>query len=279
MALIESLAGQAALERLWSYTVGIINGALRTQVADRKTGVTVTQEGEPGTGCAGSWGKHHFVLTAKHVLERANPRDLSFFVRSTGTLKAQRSSTVNVRDAVSAVPVDSRSLSIHRCRWEDLAILTIPKEALGLRLEFFDLKGLCVDPAGGDTLHGVGYPVSSAVIREAKAIGPAVERMVILSPTPFTGNVLPLPKFKLNDFATKRHCLIPYEPAKEGKSPNGISGAAVWEQADEKQGLWTARFAFAGICVASYKRGTIVKVVKASLVRRFLAQALGPRGN
>jgi hypothetical protein len=43
---------------------------------------------EVGTGCAGRWGDHHFILTASHVLHSgAKPSDLRLFWRPSGAIE------------------------------------------------------------------------------------------------------------------------------------------------------------------------------------------------
>ncbi len=61
--------------------------------------------------------------------------------------------------------------------------------------------------------------------------------------------------------------------------PRGISDAAMWWESDQKQIIWRPHFKFAGVCTACYKRGTVVQVVKASVVRRFLEKVFDPQHN
>lgn len=257
MGIIESKENTAATERLWSHTIGI-----------------------SGTGVAAIWGKRHFILTAKHVLDLAQVSDLCFFVRQTGELRSQYASEVTMQDAVVPVPLTSQDVTICRCDWEDLALLTVTPNGLGPMLEFFDIANSWLDPAEGEFVAGVGYPVSNSVILEEGRVGSVIQKAVLLSPTPFNGTVLPPPsedelKFKMTSFVPERHFLIPYEPAKEGKRPGGISGAAVWCESRDGYLVWAPRFKFAGVCTSCYKSGTIEQVVKASVVRQFLTEAFG----
>lgn len=98
----------------------------------------------------------------------------------------------------------------------------------------------------------------------------------MLCPTGFGGAVLPNKTgSNFTDFDPKRHYLIPYELASQGKHPRGISGGAVWMQSTKKQIVWTAKFDFAGICTSCYRDGSIEQVVKASVVRQFLTEVFG----
>ncbi len=75
-------ARNAAMERLWSHTVGIANRALVTHGNDPHSGLPGREEESPGTGVAGAWGNHYFILTAKHVLEGAQVNDINLFLPS-----------------------------------------------------------------------------------------------------------------------------------------------------------------------------------------------------
>jgi hypothetical protein len=276
---IQKHAEHAAIERLWSHTVGIANRALAEVGKDPDTGLQATEIEKPGTGVAGLWGTHYFIETAKHVLDAAKPSDLRFFVRQTGELKIKRASEVTVEDGNAAAPLNDQDAVIHRCEWEDIAIVAIRPDALGNDLEFFDIANSWTDPTEGAIVSGVGYPLSHGV-RFGRRIGSHLHQSVLLSPTAFNGAVLPSPssddiKFKFVEFDSGRHYLIPYEHSKDGKRPEGISGAAVWMESDEKHPVWTPRFKFAGTCTCCYKKGTIEQVVKASAVCQFLTEVYG----
>jgi hypothetical protein len=276
---IKESVGIAARERLWSHTVGIANSALATHGRDPLTGLPATEEGAPGTGFAGVWGRHHFILTAKHVLEEAQPKDLRFFVRQTGQLRGQQVSEVTMQDAVVAVPLTDPDAAIHRCEGEDIALLTMKPNGLGPNLEFFDVASSWADPSEGEAVFGVGYPVSNSVMFN-RQVGTVLQHAVVLTVTPISGVVLPCPtaderRFAITAFDPDRHFLIPYEPATRGKSPQGISGAAVFVGSREERVVWAPRFEFAGICTSCYKHGTVEQIVKASVARQFLREVFG----
>jgi hypothetical protein len=271
---ILSFEGKAFGERLWSYTVGITNRALITTGTDPVTGLPAREE-SPGTGVAGRWNGQHFILTAKHVLELANPTDLSLFVREKGDLKTQHASEITQRDSSEPIPLDDPTSIIHRCQSEDLALVSVVPNALGPLLEFFDFADAWVDPVEGEIVAGVGYPVSNSV-RFQQQVGSVINGNIILSPTPFTGTVLPDASGRyLRDFDPARHYLTTYEATEQGTHPRGISGAAVWIESKEKQIVWAARLKFAGICTSCYRDGTIEQIVRASVVRQFLTDVFG----
>jgi hypothetical protein len=273
--MILNFEGKAIGERLWSHAVGITNRALVTTGTDPVTGLPAREEETPGTGVAGKWNGQHFVLTAEHVLRLADPADLSFFVRERGDLKTQHASEITQKDASEPIPLSDPNAIIHRCQTEDLALIAIAPNVLGPLLEFFDFGGEWVDPAEGEIVAGVGYPVAIGV-RFQQRVGSVIQGNIVLSPTPFTGTVLPDATGRnFNRFDPARHYLTTYEPTEQGTHPSGISGAAVWMEWKKKQAVWAARLRFAGICTSCYRNGTIEQIVRASVVRQFLAEVFG----
>jgi hypothetical protein len=271
--------GKAIGERLWSHAVGVTNRALVTTGTDPVTGLRAREEATPGTGVAGRWNNEHFIATAKHVLVSATPSDLSFFVREHGDLRVQHASTITERDASAPIPLTDPTAVIHRCEYEDLAVITISPNAVSPLLEFFDFRdGQWVDPTEGEIVAGVGYPTALGV-RFQHQIGQNIEGNIVLSPTPFTGRVLPSSTGR--DFSSRfdptQHYLTTYEPTEEGTHPSGISGAAVWIESKESQTVWAARLKFAGICTDCYQNGSVEQVIRASVVRQFLSDVFEPQ--
>jgi len=270
--------GKAIGERLWSYAVGVTNRALVTTGTDPVTELPAREEETPGTGVAGRWNDQHFIAIAKHVLVSATPSDLSLFVRERGDLKVQHASQVTPQDASAPIPLNDPTAVIHRSPTEDLAVITISPNAVSPLLEFFDFRdGQWVDPTEGEIVAGVGYPVAVGV-RFQHQVGSIIHGNIVLSPTPFTGRVLPDATGRyFQKFDPARHYLTTYEPTESGTHPSGISGAAVWIESKEKQAVWAARLQFAGVCTDCYRDGTVEQIIRASVVRQFLADVFGPK--
>lgn len=269
-------AEKAAMERLWTHIVGITNQALARTGTDPASGLPGREEEIPGTGFAGTWGEDHFILTAAHVIEKAVPGDLKLFARPTPSLKhASRDSEITMEDAFSALPLGARDAVIHRCEWEDLALLVVKPDDFGPHLEFANIVGAWIDPSEGETVSGVGYPVSNGIIFQRQQ-GSSIQKSVLLNPVPFNGEVLPAAAGRyFKHFNQDQHYLLPFELANSGIQPGGISGAAIWAESPDKQVVWTPKFNFAGICTMSYKDGTVLQIVKASAVLRFLTEVFG----
>jgi hypothetical protein len=277
MSVIEEKQNKAAEERLWSYAVGIANGAVTIHGTDPATGLRGKEKESPGTGVAGIWRNQHFILTAKHVVEAAQVRDLRFFIRRVGELKSKHASEVRLQDGCEPVQLADPNAGIHRCEFADLAVVTMTQAALGPMLEFFDATTSWYDPPEGERVFGVGYPVSYGVEVDRRRVGSELRRSIVLSPVGFNGLVQPSASGRyFGDFDPQRDFLIPYEHGRDGRHPKGISGAAVWVQSNDVHQVWAARYRFAGICTSSYRDGTVEQIVKASVVRQFLAEVFGP---
>ena len=266
-------AQQAAMERLWSHTVGIANRALAKEGYDPHSGLPGREQESPGTGVAGACGNHYFILTAKHVLEDAKLDEINFFGRPTASFK--HASEVTIQDLLLAVPLNDPDAAIHRCEWEDLALITVKPDSLGQYVEFADIAASWIDPPENAPVIGLGFPVSTGTIF-SRQMGSVVQRAVLLNPIGFDGDVLPSSAGRyFKDFNPQRHYLFPYERAARGEHPRGISGAAMWCQSVEGHLVWATRLKFAGICTSSYKDGTIEQVIKASVVCQFLTEVFG----
>ena len=94
-------------------------------------------------------------------------------------------------------------------------------------------------------------------------------------PTTFDASVLPFPDEVTDDLSNDSHYLISYNGASVSKHPRGVSGAAVWWESDKMELIWRTNFRFAGTVTHCYKKGAILRVVKASVVRRFLVEIFG----
>ena len=109
---IKKQASDACLLRVSTHTVGIIN-SIRIVGFDPITQRRGDGE-EVGTGCAGRWGVHHFILTAGHVLHSgAKPPDLRIFWRPSGGIERAADADLKPQDIVDGVPVRDPNAVIH----------------------------------------------------------------------------------------------------------------------------------------------------------------------
>lgn len=270
---LQRQASDAISSRLWTNTVAIVNSIRRV---GRHPVTNRPANGEDaGTGCVGRWGSHHFILTAGHVPHSdAQPADLRIFWRPTGGIERVADADLKPRDIGHAVAIRDPKAVIHRCLWEDLAVIELDPAEAGPHTEFFDIATGWIDPAEGEIVHCCGFPIDKHIPLGSRMVGTKTEYEIALRPTIFSGAVFHQPTFLAKAFDVERHYLVPYE-RNVSRHPEGFSGAAAWWENDQPQKIWQANLVFAGICTSCYKDGAIEQIVKASAVRQFLKEAFG----
>ena len=267
-------AQTACQSRVWIHSVGIINSIRKVDPDSRMDWE------EMGTGCVGGWGDHHFILTASHVIhDEAKPSDLRLFWRPYGDDKYLADSHLHPEDIVNGIPIKDPNAVIHRCHWEDLAIITIDPSEVGPYSESINIGTGWADPAADEVVHVFGYPSDRHIVVDNRVVSPTRREVTAaIRPDIFSGQVMSSPNFLTNDFDPDRHYLVPYDHSMS-QDPKGFSGAAAWWEPSDPQQVWRPNFKFAGVCTHSYKKGTVERIVKASAVRRFLEEELGPAGS
>jgi hypothetical protein len=276
----ETQASRAGIHHLIRRTVGVINQIRVPAGPKRDSEVS-------GTGSIVAWNGQRVVLTAKHVLDNVtSPADLRIaaFHDAKVTFKERVNVTKEDSDAGIVLGPDS---NIHLCGWEDIAVVTIPGPAFD-GSEPVDIENEWADPPENEIVIGTGFPTDNHVEIDQTQIGNRTEIGIGLIPITFHGPILPLPtdydlKFHITDHDSARHYLVPYEST-SSTHPAGVSGAAIWWEPESKEVpvVWTPHLHFAGMCLAvymkgySHRRGPVIQVIKASVVRRFLEETFGP---
>jgi hypothetical protein len=266
-------ASDAMLSHVLRRTVGIINEV--RAVGTAPDGRRADQE-VPGTGCPVLWNKRRLILTAKHVVDTADTKDIRIVASFKTALVFKEPEKLTLEDVEPGQPLPSGSRMLH-CEWEDLAAILLPDGSFP-QSDFVDIRARWIDPPEGEMVHCCGFPSDHNVIVERKTTGKRDEIGLGIYPTVFGSKVMRQPnehdsKFSFPDFNLNHHYLIPYESS-GSKHPAGISGSATWWETDESMLIWRPNFKFAGTCVAAYRKGTVVQVIKASVVLRFLQTAL-----
>jgi hypothetical protein len=265
---LQKQASDACLLRVSTHTVGIIN-SIRTVGFDPITQRRGDGE-EAGTGCAGRWGDHHFIITASHVLHSgAKPSDLRIFWRPSGAIERIADADLRPKDIADGVPIRDPNAAIHHCKWEDLAVITIDPTEAGEYTEFADIENNWIDPLEKEVVHCCGFPIDKHILVGSRWVGTKEERDIAIRPDMFSGEVYSTPNFLSDDYDPARHYLVPYD---HPKHPKGFSGAAAWWESDQHKQVWKPDFKFGGICTSCYKNGTVEQIVRASVVRRFLQE-------
>jgi hypothetical protein len=166
---------------------------------------------------------------------------------------------------------------IHRCSWEDLAIITWPNLA-AKHLEFFDLANNHAEPEPHDRVVGYGYPRDNAIEAERKHSRPGVLRISrALSAAPWISHVMaPPPSSRLlGGFDASRHYLVEWDPATMNCAPFGYSGSAVWRVPPQRNLVWRPVLVFLGIASHFYEKSKAVRVIRPVEVLRFIKSVFG----
>jgi hypothetical protein len=269
----------ACSRHVLSHSAGVLNSALPAKAIAPDTGQPVTCD-TPASGSPMRWGSHHFILSASHVFDDAKPDDLRVATYSSLPTEYLAAEAVTAHDLTAGLLLGEDSC-IHRCTWEDLAIVTVdPSNYSGV--DFTDLNASCSDPAQGEDVASCGFPSDHYIPVKTPAFPGSQEKIELaIYPTFFGGAVSPFPsadevKFYYGgDLDPQRHYLVPYELPGVSDDPHGVSGSAVWRENSEKHIVWRPCFKFAGTITHYHRKKRRLRVVKASTVRRFVAEVFG----
>lgn len=206
-------------------------------------------------------------MTAKHVLDGADPEDLRFFFSHAG--KIDWNERPSQQSLAVAVPLQIEE--IIRFQGEDLACIVLDQEA-NSPVEFTRLPDSLgrTPPAGGGTLlygspSDQNIPVAAArkdgKLNVAFAVQPRGCWAVVKGETP--------PYFP-SSFDSDRHFLLEYNPSEEGAMPHGFSGSGVWYQGADTTGLWSARPVLAGVQFKWHRPSNTMVALQSSRVLELL---------
>jgi hypothetical protein len=272
---LDRQAYHADLIRLLNHTVAIVNEVQVTGTA-QESGARINTE-ECGTGCTVKWGHANLILTAKHVIDRADPNEIRIYSTPGGPIRFVGRSDLTPADMAAGEPF--KGGAIHRCERRDLAALAVDVADFPT-MDFFNLQN-SADPAPADKILCCGFPVDHNVRIGTEIKDGRKGALYGLWPTAFSSTVLPAPseeelKFKYPGFDSPTEFLFPYDCPEMSNHPGGISGSAVWLRNTEKRLIWAPSFKFGGISIACFKKGSVVQALKASEVLAFLAEQFGP---
>ena len=255
----------AFADRVAAHIAIIINGARRH--GKSQTGQSVEEEGV-GSGSACVWRGKKLILTAKHVIEGAQPVDLRFLLRQGGQIDwAVKPARPSLAPCISL-----RIEDIVRSESEDLACIVLSPEPED-RLEFVVLpRGFGkVPPDGGGTLL-YGCPsdqnVPVAAVRRQSVLNVALAGRPRGCWAVVNGKV---PSRFPSSFDPDRHFLLHYDPKDEGAMPHGFSGAGVWYRRAGRRAIWSADPILAGIQTSWHKPSNTMIVIQSKIVHRFLS--------
>lgn len=224
-----------------------------------------TQVPGVGTATAIRWKRQTFLLTADHVVKDVPNENLEFVFRPPGTL--ERSIWWQSTPPRPAKYLRARQIKIvrrYRSLKDDLAALEVGRE-LEDHVRFFDLlpESKVVRPTGS-SICTIGVPFDSLVRLAPGAIA--------FSVTVHWGELVGPGRRLLDGFKPRKHLLLEFPPADEGRHPGGFSGAGAWYQAPsaEPPVVWSFRPVLAGIITHFYPTPKVLRISRIESVIAFL---------
>jgi hypothetical protein len=193
------------------HTAAVVN-SVRVVGVNRYTGERGDSE-MPGTGCPMRWGKQRFVLSAAHVFENAEAKDIRVLVFADLPKEYKSREALTKRDIVDGIGLTDDSV-IHRCKWEDLAVVTVDVAKFP-GVDFIEPEKDWVDPPPGENVNCCGFPSDNSVIVNRRTVSPKRDEAdLAVWPTIFGAPVLPFPsedevRFYFDPLQPDRHYLIP----------------------------------------------------------------------
>jgi hypothetical protein len=261
---------RAFIERIAWYSVGVVNLLANVDHQEK------TMEDDFGTGSACTWKGHSLILTAKHVIDRAEPDDLAFLVRVDDAINWEGMSKPEKVVSRVSLPVER----IVRCKEHDLAAIVLRADDLtGLRMQFCELpkqlaKSRTIKRKGSLIL--LGYPRDRRfTVAKTKTVN-AEANYYAVRPTILAGAIAkpPLKELSFQQYDPARDVLVHYTPEDPKMKPHGFSGAAAWSERAECSGpVWTADPMIFGVQPSAFLASKLLVVVGAPAIKKFLRES------
>lgn len=260
----------AFAERVASHTVTVVNRVWRIGTAPNGKQIA---EQPPGMGAACCWKGQKLILTAKHVVEDAEPKDVEFFSRLDGHIEwITRSATPKL-----VRPTKLQICRILRYKSEDLACIVLESTQSFGPLEFLSLPdalGTVPPPGAGTLIHGC--PADQNVPVSAWKQGTGTTMIGLMGRPRGSWPVVEgePPKSLPSSFNPERHFLLRYDPAEEGANPHGFSGSGVWSHQMNLEPVWSANPVLVGVQMAWHRPTKLMFAIRPEVIREFLDNAI-----
>ena len=267
--VVDIAENRAFAEKAVWHTVGIINQRHDVCESERIISDVI------GTGSACSWKGRKLILTAKHVVDKAERTGLRFLLRAGDAIDWDMTGRTEVIESVS-LPIER----IVRWREGDLAAIVLRSGELDeSRVQFCELPKMLARDETVSTDGGVlliGHPLDQfKKVSEVKQGGMLVEILASV-PNMLMGEVVVKPDRALSsEYDPERDILVRFAPNTRGLKPHGYSGAGVWCDPAVNRGiLWAATPLLLGVQTHAYLDSGLLCAVRATVVRQFLEQFL-----
>jgi len=260
---------RAFIERIAWYSVGVVN--LLADVDHQKK----TMADALGTGTACKWEGRSLILTAEHVVAKAEPDNLAFLLRVDDAINWEGMGKPEEVIPRISLPVER----IVRCKEHDLAAIVLRADDLaGFRIQFCELpKQLATSRTlkHEGSLILLGYPIDRIFAVAKTETTSAEANYHAVRPNILTGTIAKPPSKALSSrYDPERDVLLNYQPSDPKMKPYGFSGAAVWKgRAERSEQVWTADPMIFGVQTSAFMTSRLLQVVGAPAVKEFLEES------
>ena len=226
-----------------------------------------------GTATAIRWRDRTFLITAQHVTHNTSNQELWFFFRPPGTLERTNWRTAPVGPIKLTPPFRLNIIGRYEDRRVDLAALElIPRLERDQNIRFYELPDAAKTPRPRpEDVWAIGFPEDS-VEKIAKAT-------YAFASSPLWAKVVKTPRPAPDGFNSRKHILFDFQPAHEGRKPQGFSGSGLWfRDKTPKDKVWMPGLNLLGICTHYYPERKLLRLVRVEALLRFLqSKAKKPR--
>jgi hypothetical protein len=259
---------RAFVERIAWYSVGIVNLLAVVNHKEKRAA------DEFGTGTACTWKGHSLILTAEHVIAKAEPRDLAFLLRVDDAINWEGTGKPEKVVERVSLPIER----IIRNKEHDLAAIVLRTNDLtGVSMQFCELpkhlsKRRTAKRKGSLIL--LGYPKDQIfTVSTIKTVN-AEAHYHAARPTILTGTIAKPSKNLSSRYRPKRDVLVHFTPPDPKMEPFGFSGAAAWsERAERSVALWTAEPTVFGVLTHAYMTSKLLLLVGGPTIKEFLEES------
>jgi hypothetical protein len=218
-----------------------------------------------GTATAIRWRDRTFLITAQHVIRKTGNQELRFFFRPPGTLERTKWRTAPVGPIKLASPFRLNIIGRYEDPRADLAALElIPRLESEQNIRFYELPNEAKTPRPRpQDVWAIGFPEDS-VEKIAKAA-------YAFASSPLWAKVVKTPRPAPDGFNRRKHMLFDFQPAHDGRKPQGFSGSGIWfRDKTPKDKVWMPDLRLLGICTHYYPQRKLLRLVRVEALLRFL---------
>jgi hypothetical protein len=260
---------RAFIERIAWYSVGIVNLLAAVDYKERR------MADDFGTGTACTWKGHNLILTAEHVIAKAEPNDLAFLLRVDDAINWEGTGKPEKVIERVSLPVER----IVRCMEHDLAAIVLrTKELAPFRMQFCELpkhlsKRRTAKRKG--SLIILGFPKDQIFTVSKTKTANAEAHYHAARPTILKGTIAKPPTKPLSSrYRPKRDVLVHYTPDDPKMEPYGFSGAAAWSERAERSGpVWSSEPTVFGVQTDAFMTSKLLLVVGGPTIKKFLKES------